>query len=284
MPYTATQTKLIRERVRAYYRAIKAQADYRFGWKDLAALIFDYTQVRFRGDSLRAIAEGQVSRGKRRGGGRENLDALVKFLTDPEIKALSLEDLQEPEIPYLFAMQLIEFLKLDDDNDLVLPPSTLEGAYRAVCQSEDGISEIFLEITLSKDGRLVHLEESSATYRKIQVDPAELSAFEKKRHLWRDYESKGWGIFTPEENMIGFMKRLSKYGGNQYYSLTANIPRLSGELPAQRLVLHAQDDPYFVDTVDNVEQWIEDIIRNVTQNNLRHFVRMKHDKETLEMA
>jgi hypothetical protein len=284
MAYTATQTKLIRERIRAYYRAIKAQADYRFGWKDLAALIFDYTKVRLRGDTLRAIAEGQVSRGKRRDGGPENLDALVKFLTHPEIKALSLEELKEPAIPYLFAMQLIEFLRIDDDNDLVLPPSALVGAYRAVCQSGDGISEIFLEITLSKDRRLVHLEESSATYRKIQGDPAELSASQKSRHLWRGYKSKGWGIFTPEENMIGFMKLLSQYGGNQYYSLTANMPKISGKSPVERLVLHAHDDPYFVYEADDIEQWVEDICRTVTQNNLRHFVRIKRDKAALEMA
>jgi hypothetical protein len=115
--YTATQTKLIKRRVRAYFyatqadarayfRARQADAPYRFGWKDLAELIFDYTKVRMNGDTLRAIVEAQISRGKRRSGGQQNIDALVSFLTHPEIKALELEDLDEPEIPYLFAMQL----------------------------------------------------------------------------------------------------------------------------------------------------------------------------------
>src|SRR5438270_889825 len=122
MPYTATQRKLIKARAHAYYYATKADArayaketgtPYRFGWKDLTTLIFDLTKAEFKGDSLRAIVEGQISRDKRRSGGEESLDTLVKFLTHPEIKALSLEELDEPRIPHLFAMQLIEFLNFD---------------------------------------------------------------------------------------------------------------------------------------------------------------------------
>ena len=280
--YTATQTKLIKGRARAYFYRTQADAraysydrpedpPHHFGWKDLAALIFDYTKVRMNGDTLRAIVEGQISRGKRRSGGPQNIAALASFLTHPEIKALELEDLDEPEIPYLFAMQLLEFLRLDEDSELVLPPPTLEGAYRAVCRSDDGISDIFLEITLSKDGRLVHLEESSATYKNTNADPADLSYEEKKRHLWRRHKCKGWGVFTPEENIIGFMKRLSRYGGNQYYNLTANIPRLSSGSPVQRLVLHAHDDPYCEDAYN--ERWLGEVHRNVMQYNLRHFVK-----------
>jgi hypothetical protein len=279
--YTATQTKLIKRRVHAYFYTKQEEAraysyetgtPYRFSWKELADLIFDYTKVRMKGDTLRAIVEGQISRGRHRGGGPRNIAALASFLTHPDIKGLELEDLDEPEIPYLFAMQLLEFLRLDEDGELALPPATLGGAYRAVCRSDDGISDIFLEITLSHDGRLVHLEESSATYRNTNADPADLSDAEKKRHLWRQHKCKGWGVFTPEENIIGFMKRLSRYGGNQYYNLTANIPRLSSESPVQRLVLHAHDDPYFEDTYS--ERWLEEVHRDVLRHNLRNFVRV----------
>jgi hypothetical protein len=304
MPYTATQRKLIKARVRAYYYATKAEAPYRFGWKDLAGLIFDLTKVEFKGDSLRAIVEGQVSRGKRRSGGEENLDALVQFLTDPEVKALSLKELDEPKIPYRLAMQLIEFLNFEEEDEIeeedevgraadeidmkrtgdevALPPATMEGTYRAVCRSEDGISDISLEITLSNDGRLLHLEEASDIYRNTDADPAALSEHEKKRHRWRHNEFKGWGIFTPEENIIGFMKRLSQYGGNQYYSLMANIPRVSAEAPVQRLVLHAHDDPYSADVYS--ERWLEEIHRNVLQYNLRHFVRASGNDAEAEVS
>src|SRR4030095_8684573 len=152
MPYTATQKKLIKTRARAYFYATKADArayakeaeePYRFSWKDFATLIFDLTKeeskAQFKGDSLRAIVEGQISRGKRRMGGDESLDTLVKFLTHPEIKALNLEELDEPRIPHLFAMQLVEFLNFDAEDEVALPPSTLEGAYQALCRSERGI-------------------------------------------------------------------------------------------------------------------------------------------------
>jgi hypothetical protein len=280
MPYTATQTNLIKQRLRAYFYAIRAEAEYRFGWRDLSALIFDYTQVQFLGDSLRAIARGQISRGKRRGGGDENLEAIVTFLTHPDINALSLEELKEPDIPYLFAMQLIEFLKLDEDAEPSLPPPTLEGAYRALSRPEDGTSESYLEITLSKDGRLVHLQDSSTIYRNTEVDPAELSDLEKKRHRWRHFEGKGWGIVTPEDNLLGFMRPLSSYGTNRYYGTIGNVPGFTNGTPIERLVLLGYDEPYFVNEIEDSQTWNQKICRNVLSNHVLQFVRIVKEPET----
>ncbi len=270
--YTATQAKLIKRRMRAYYHATRAVAGYRFSWKDVTDVVFDLTKVRFKGDSLRAIVTGQVSRGKPRSGGQENLEAIVRFLADPDIKGLELRELDEPHIPYLLVMQLLEFLQLNVASEAILPPPTVEGAYRAVHRSEDGVSEIDLELTFSNDGRFFHLEQSSATYRGIDGDPADLSEHQRKKCLWRKRLSYGWGIFTPEENFLGFLKRLSKYGENQYYYLIACKPRPS-EDTVEDLVLQIHEEPYFGDEEQDDQLWSENVRQSVVRDSLRYFVR-----------
>lgn len=238
--FTATQARLIKARVLSYYSA--TNAEYSLSWKELSTNIFELTGRLFKGDSLLAMVLGQISRGQPRSSGPKNLEALVEFLTRPEVKALELKELQEPEVPYLFAMQLLDFLCLDEDSEPIQPPPTLEGVYRALFNSEDGFADIKLEIAFSKDRRLVHLLESSSTYRGIKIDPAVLPENERQRRLWRQRDFKGWGVFTPEENVIGFVKRMSGYGSNQYYNLVASTPALEAEV--QSLALHVNDYPF----------------------------------------
>ena len=108
--YSPAQRNYIRARLRIYFLAEKSAAVYAFSWRVLAARIFEYTKVQFKGDSLRQLAEGQISRGKPRG--TKNYEALVTFLSHPLIQALSLEELEEvdafPERPLAF--ELIQYL------------------------------------------------------------------------------------------------------------------------------------------------------------------------------
>jgi hypothetical protein len=97
--------------LRAFFHAEgAAHTDYRFTWKDVEEAVLLYTNVKIDADSLNQFATGQVSRGKVRGMSPKNLQAIVDFLTDPEIRALSLEELKEPEIPYHFALHLMPLL------------------------------------------------------------------------------------------------------------------------------------------------------------------------------
>jgi hypothetical protein len=110
-----------------------------FSWAGVAEIIHFYTEqnpeqteYRFKRDRLRQIVTGQINRGSPTGTTDENYDVLVRFLTHPEIKFLYLEDLHEPDLPYRFAFQLMEFLRHDELSDLALPSPYLEGTYRAV--------------------------------------------------------------------------------------------------------------------------------------------------------
>jgi hypothetical protein len=277
--YSAPQIDQIRVKLRAYYRAEKeTEVLYGFTWKHLAERIFVYVEVGMDDDTLRQFAEGQVSRGRIRRPAPKNLKAIVDFLTHPDINALSPEELKEPDTPYRFARQLMEFLRPDEHSDLVMPPPALAGTYRAVRRSDKEISDVQLTVTISGDGHLVRMTEMAEIFVNPDVsDPADWSPHERKRHFKKRSESRGWGIVTPEDNLLGFMKRVSQYGANHYYATMGGIPDFADQSPVERLALLEYDYPYFEIDSGDKKQWFEEISRQVVLYNLRHFVRVHED-------
>jgi hypothetical protein len=267
----------------------KAQFGSSFSWASVAEILHlqmeeiegkEEKELRIKGERLRQIATGQISRGNPSGTTDENIDLLVRFLTHPEIRFLSLEDLIEPELPYQFAFQLMEFLKHDEHSDLALPTRHLEGIYRAVVCSGGEISDIRLEIIISRDGHFVHFIEMADIFAHAEIkDPADWSPGERKRYFDRYTESRGWGILTPEDTLTGFMKRKSfnTYRGNHYSSTIASIPEFGAGV-IEHLALLAYDEAYGQEyEKENRQQWFEEIGQKVLSNNLRHFVRIPPD-------
>ena len=78
---------------------------------------------------------------------------------------MNIEELKEPEIPFHFALQLMEALKYRRAGAPTVPPSGLEGTYNAVVHADGTISDIRLTILISLDGNLVHLAEEADIYR-----------------------------------------------------------------------------------------------------------------------
>ena len=290
--YTAPQRERIRAALRAFFYAEKAaQTDYRFTWKDVEEAIFLYTNVKIDADSLNQFAEGQVSRDKVRGLSPKNLQAVVDFLTDPHINALSLEDLKEPAIPYHFALQLMEALRHHERSRPTLPPSGLKGTYRAIVRADGKISDIRLTVTISTDGNLVHLDEEADIYRNTGVkDPADWSTYERKLNYERLFEGRGWGLLTPEHNLLGFMKHkvIDEYRDNYFYATMGVIPDFSEatpiesegmpvERPIEHLALLAYDDHYGLeDEWEDKRQWFEEKCQKAV-SKMRHFVRKTED-------
>jgi hypothetical protein len=281
--YTAPQREWIRAALFAYYKAEQAaQGTSNFTWKDVAEAIFLYTDVKIDGDSLNQFATGQVSRGRVRGSLPEHLHAIVRFLTDPEINALSLEELKEPEIPYHFALHLMESLKYRDRKRPTQPPPWLKGTFRAIVRSDGRISDIRLTVMISIDGNVVHLIEEEDVYRHAgEKDPASWSSYERKLNHFSFNESRGWGVLTPEDNLLGFMKRkvIDEYRDNYFYATMGVIPDFSDKADIEHLALLAYDAPYGLeDEWEDKQRWFQEKSQK-TVSKLRHFVRITGDDD-----
>jgi hypothetical protein len=283
--YTAPQRERIRAALRAFFYAEgAAQTAYRFTWKDVEEAVLLYTNVKIDADSLNQFAESQVSRDKVRGSLPKNLQAIVDFLTDPEINALSLEELKEPEIPYHFALQLIEALRYRG-RPPTLPPSDLKGTYRAVVLSDGKISDIRLTVIISMDGNLVHLAEEADLYRYNGVnDPADWSPNERKLNHQGFFECRGWGLLTPEHNLLGFMKLkvIDEYRDNYFYATMGVIPDFSDKMDIEQLALLAYDVPYGPeDEAEDKRRWFEEKCQKAV-SKIRHFIRVPKDLDRME--
>src|SRR5260370_33263829 len=79
----------------------------------------------------------------------ENLEAIVKFLCHKDIDMLSIEELQEPEIPYRLARSFSDFLQTELENRNLPPPKAINAPYRPVVQyakDRTRVSELTLKV------------------------------------------------------------------------------------------------------------------------------------------
>jgi hypothetical protein len=100
MPYTGRQIELIRARIEAFYNTETLSGLGKLTWGGICDDIYGKTGVNMDPDVLRQF----VLRVERRGGPRvpsdKNLEAMVLYLTHPDITLLSLEELEEPDRNY----------------------------------------------------------------------------------------------------------------------------------------------------------------------------------------
>jgi hypothetical protein len=305
--YSAAQIYLIRQSLRAYKAMKTAQKGPGFSWESAAEILHlvieeiegtRETELRIKGERLRQIAKGQISRGTPSGTTDENLDLIVRFLTHTDIKFLTVEELNEPGLPYQCALQLMEFLRHDEHSDLALPSRGLEGTYRAVIRSSGEISDIRVEIIISRDGNLVHVNETADIFTEPNVnkapdiftdhgvkDPEDWSPGQRKYYFDRQIKNRGWGILTPEANLLCFLKRevaKDTYQGNKYYNSIASIPKFGTPVPIQHLALLTYDGSYGQDDEKkDREQWRQEISQKILSNNLRYFIRLPEDHPSI---
>jgi hypothetical protein len=214
--YTDRQIKLIRDRLIAYH-VVQHDGPQHMTWIGVCGRIFHLVHVEMDEEVLRQFVR-QVPRRDRPARPRipkaKNLEAIVKFLCHKDIDMLSIEELREPEIPYRLARSFSEFLQTERGNRSLPAPTAINGSYRAVMQyTKDDERVIELTFTVDDDASLVRLLENTASYsHRNRNGDVTLS----HRELSQRRQSEGWGVLTPEDNLLIFMKEMI-YGKNYYY-------------------------------------------------------------------
>lgn len=214
--YTDRQIRLIRDRLVAYHD-VESRGPVRATWGGLCDAIFEIAGIQMDDEVLRQFAK-KVARKDRpdrpRVPSAENLEALVKFLCHRDIDMLKVTELKEPEIPYRLARSFSEFLQTEPGNRSLPAPTAINGSYRAVMQyTKDDERVIELTITVDDDdASLVRLLEDTESYSHRNRNDVTLS----HRELSQRRQSEGWGVLTPEDNLLIFMKEMI-YGKNYYY-------------------------------------------------------------------
>ena len=165
----------------------------------------------------------------------ENLDAIIAFLTHPDIDALSAKELEEDAFAWQACVRLQQFLRQEFDTEPPRPPQGLQGTYRAVSDAGGIRSDILLRLQVRPDDGAIMVRESGDLYEGGGDGTLD------KRHHRAHREALGFSVLTPEDSLLFFLKELP-YGRNHYWVLAAEAP-LWADAPPARLILLRHDYP-----------------------------------------
>ena len=226
----------IRAALRAYRAFTRGRSRGSLTWLELSGDIEAYTSVAMGAEVLRQFTEGVSKKdpARSRVPSPENLDAIIAFLTHPDIDALSAKELEEDAFAWQACVRLQQFLRQEFDAEPVRPPQGLQGTYRAVSDAGGIRSDILLRLQVWPDDGAIMVRETGDLYEGAggSLD---------KRHHRAHREALGFSVLTPEDSLLFFLKELP-YGRNHYWVLAAEAS-LWADTPPGRLILLRHDYP-----------------------------------------
>ena len=239
MQYSEWQLNRLRNTLRAYHHHGRGSGGEYFNWKDVSEAISLATDVGVSPERLRQFVEGNRSKdGARRkfqSMQPESLEAIVRFVTEENL--LLPAELEEHTPSSQAGQRLLEYLDQSFDRVRLLPPVTFEGTYQA--RRADERSFAVLELTLQRPSaegmmQVTKTEERYAARVKDEYDGWTLEQRRERRRSRTLYG--GWAIFTPEDNVMVFLKEADN-GKNLYQFTLAADMSYTPESAVERLVL-----------------------------------------------
>jgi hypothetical protein len=304
MEYSEWQLTRLRNALRAFHKHgrhevgdeddRKRSRERKLNWKYVAEEIWDAAGPSFLGlmddrdtdvrrkrikqfaERLRQFVEGNrnpdgVEKRKFQRMQADSLAAIVKFVTAADL--LQPDELEEHAPSTQAALRLLEYLDQGFDRIRTLPLLKFDGTYQARRKNHDDNEFIVLELTLerpSHDGMM------QVTMTEEVFDAKLEDKFDRwkpqERHECRNtlIHYGGWAIFTPEENVMLFLKGPSQKNLYQF-TLAADL-EYRPEDPVQKLVL--QHHHYPIELEDRNQDEPE-MIQGVLQETAKYLVVFK---------
>lgn len=236
-PYSDRQLDIIGAALWAHFDYAELPDGKGMSWNSIAEAIGEYTGVTMGYEVLRRFAkrhgknndqDAQKSSRKtymQATSNPENIQAIIDYLSHPDIKALFLEELEKEErIDLQPALRLMDYLRQDIDTSYSAP-LCWDGKFRTEFKDEDRRTVIELDLDLRMNDGVILVTE-----RRV--------IFGEEGDARR--ESRGWAIVTPEDNILFFMKD-GPFRRNHYWSMAGDL--VTYQFERDRLALLYQDYP-----------------------------------------
>jgi hypothetical protein len=276
MAYSDWQLNRLRDALRAYHAYTPTHDLGSFNWKDVSEAISLATDVKVPPERLRQFVEGNRSKD----GGRrkfqsmqpESLEAIVKFVTEERL--LSQGELEEHAPPWQAAQRLLEYLDQSFDKQRVLPPATFGGSYQSRRADERGFCVQELTLQKPSDEGLMQVTKTEEYYPAKAQDEFDKWTLEQRRKQRRTRTLYGgWAIFTPEDNVMAFLKQADT-GRNLYqFTLAADKFYEPGAAVEQLILLH-HDYPVELETLSSDQPEMLRAILQEAGKNILFFRRL----------
>lgn len=214
----------IRAALRAYRAFTRGRSRGSLTWLELSGDIEAYTNVAMGAEVLRQFVEGVSKKvpARARIPSSENLQAIVAFLTHPEIDALSSKELEEDDFAWQACVRFQQFLRQDFDAEPLRPPAALEGAYRAATETGGARCAVTLRLQVRPEDGTILVRESGDLYEGGERPIPETR--QEKRHK-AHREAAGFAVLTPEDGLLFFLPTVAIITGFWRRRLTCGTTR-----------------------------------------------------------
>lgn len=270
MAYSDRQLRRIRDSVLAYYTYRKAESREPWGWGQLAYDIEHETGVDVPYERLRQFVKGSSKKkGEKSGLKKENLDAVVKFVTDQSRNLLSVDELNERAPQMQAPLRLIEYLAPAFEPERKSIPNGLIGTY--IAHKLDDVEFVVVEMILQHplDNGVIQVLQTEEYYpvsfsEKYDV----LSIHERKKARRAKMRYSGWAIITPEDNLLFFMKKQESKRNHYLFTIAFDFDSSDDGAICTIILLH-HDYPLEPESKDiSAQDMKADIMRDLGNNLL----------------
>ena len=244
MRYTQWQMGLIRAALRAHKRCYLDADGIGLGWGSIAEDIAELTGTRIPVESLRRFVEGANKKDnplRYSVPDKERMAGIIAYLSHPEIDALSVEELKIEVPTHHAATRLRDYLSYKLAGSESVVPLALQGSYVGTYWREQFSYVTELHFEAPGEEALLLAHERSLVYDDAGRSLSTWSPKELESAWLRRDDASGWGLQTPEDNLLIFMKT-PPWASNHYWSLFSEV-NLSGHEPVSEFSLLRQDYP-----------------------------------------
>lgn len=221
----------VRKALRAY-RLYDRVGGSQHTWCDIREAIAEYTGVeigkntKIGGERLRQFVEGINTKSQALRfpiPQPESLAAIVEFLSHCEINILGLDELEEYSPGYQAALRYAEYLKESCEGTATVSTSAICGTIASAYKERDSVTVVAITVNHTQGGDdfgIVQVSEECVRYGEDSTSEA-LSAYRNgliDKLIARNM-SAGWGVITPEDTLVFFLKEKSSGQNHCYYAV-----------------------------------------------------------------
>ncbi|MBI1181523.1 MAG: hypothetical protein GC201_13285 [Alphaproteobacteria bacterium] len=278
MAYSDWQLNRLRDALRAYHdhggRSLKED----FNWNSVAeaiAIELDRDDLPVSAERLRQFVEGNRGKdGAMRKFGTlkpESLEHVVAFAM--KLRLLVPEELEEPAPSFHAPQRLLEYLDTRNDRVRVITPVMFDGRYKARVVEQRVVREFDLTLHRSREPGMMPVTHTEEAFDRNLLDKIDgWDPEERRRHCRKRTVYAGWAIFTPEDNVMVFLKEAGN--GKNLYQFTLAADWYAPQTHAGRLFLLRHDYPIQTEAANRIEDDVRGAILEQTGENIVVFRRV----------
>jgi hypothetical protein len=277
MAYSDWQLNRLRDALRAYHDYGGKDQGEDYNWNSVAEGIAEWLDLKdppVSSERLRQFVEGNRSKdGSMRKFGTlkpESLEHVIRFAF--ERRLLIPEELEEPAPEIHAPQRLLEYLN-KGERARVVPSVIFDGRYTARVVEDRVYREFDLTLHRPHERGLLLVTKSEEAFEKSLLEKASTwNPEERREHCRKRTLYAGWAIFTPEDNMMVFLKE--KDNGKNLYQFTLAADWYAPDTVVERLFLLRHQYPVEMENTNQSDEQILDSIMQETKGNIVVFRRI----------